>query len=412
MKKNIALLLALVMMLGLASAAVAEEKVTLNVWHRWSGSTEALVQEIVDAFSAANPDVEVVVTAKAGEYFELLQSMIADAAAGNTLPDVFIGGYAMLNYIASEMNVVPVNELAPSEEALNEVYGRYQDGMLNVAAFKDTQVGLPFALSTMVMWVNMDIWANAGLTEADIPTTYEDMTKCLEQIVEKTGKNGACLATNDNWIDQVLSMSRGGSIITDDLEGITFNNEAVIATMTWWQDLYNRGLSPKSTYTEMATMFYAGDVAVYNASVMNESTFIEYCNFPFKAFPLPTFDGYDKKLPVGGSALISFTQDPAKYEYTWRLMDFMSSDESMVIWAKSGYVCPTKTDVPVSENQQVAVDQLPVAGQYLCWPGGSVGLEIDSIWTNARNSILMDGLDVAESLAAVDEECRTLLENA
>ena len=352
------------------------------------------------------------VTAKVGEYFELLQSMIADAAAGNTLPDVFIGGYAMLNYIASEMNVVTVDKLAPDEEALKRVYGRYTDTILGASAFKGEQIGLPYALSNMVMWVNMDIWHQAGLTEADIPTTYEQLTRCLERVVEKTGKNGACLATNDNWIDQVLSMSHGGSIITEDLDHVSFDNDAVVGAMSWWQDLYNRGLSPKCTYTEMATMFYAGDVAVYCATVMNESTFNEYCNFNWRAWPMPAFEGYEKRLPVGGSALISFTQDPARYEAAWRLMDFMTSEEAMQIWVKTGYVCPTDAAVEVTPNQQVCLDQFPCCSNYLCWPGGSVGLEIDSIWTNTRNAILWDGLDVAATLAACDAECNALLDNA
>ncbi|MDO4548645.1 MAG: extracellular solute-binding protein [Clostridia bacterium] len=412
MRKFLCVLLALVFTLAASVSATAEEQVTLNLWHRWGGTNEALVAEIVEAFEAANPDVNVEITAKAGEYFELLQSMIADAAAGNPLPDVFIGGYAMLNYIAGEMNVVTVDQIAPSQEALDEVYSRYSENILGVSAYKGQQIGLPFALSNMVMWVNMDIWVEAGLTEEDIPETYEDLTKCLEQVVETTGKNGACLATNDNWIDQVLSMSRGGSIMTDDLEGVSFNNEAVIGTMTWWQDLYNRNLAPKCTYTEMATMFYSGDVAVYCASIMNESTFREYCSFDWRAWPMPTFEGYEKQLPVGGSALISFTQDPSMYEYTWRLMDYMTDDEAMGIWTKTGYICPTDADVEVSQSQQVSIDQLACCGNYLCWPGGSIGLEIDSIWANTRNSILHDGLDVAQALAAVDEECNMLLENA
>ena len=411
MKKLITILLVIVMLTSLALSASAEQpKEKLLLWHRWSGTLEELVAECVDAFEAANPDIEVEIVSKTGEYFNMLQSMIADAAAGNQSPDIFIGGYAMANYIATEMNLVTPDQLAPSEEALQEIYGQFDDNILKVAAFKDTQVGLPFALSTMVMWVNMDIWNDAGLTEEDIPTTYEDLTKCLEQVVEKTGKNGACLATNDNWIDQQLSMSHGGSIITDDLDHISFANDAVIQEMTWWQDLYNRGLSPKCTYTEMTTMFYSGDVAVYCATCMNEANFKEYCQFNYKAFPLPSFEGYEKKLAVGGSSLISFTQDPERYENVWKLMTFLVSDEAMAIWMKSGYLCPTHTQFEYSQSQQVAADQLPVASNYLCWPGGAAGLEIDSIWTNTRNSILHDGLPVEETLQAVEEECNDLLD--
>lgn len=411
MKKLFTLILALMLLLPVLPAA-AEQPVKLNLWHRWGGNNEALVTEVVNMFRAEHPEIEVEITAKAGEYYELLQSMIADAAAGNEVPDIFVGGYAMLNYIATEMNPVMVDKLAPSEEALAALYDRFSDGILEVAAYKGEQVGVPYALSNMVMWVNMDIWAEAGLTEADIPTTYEDLTKCLEQIVEKTGKNGACLATNDNWIDQVLSMSHGGSIITDDLDSISFANDAVTGALTWWQDLYARGLSPKATYTEMATMFYSGNVGVYCATIMNEGTFRQYCDFNWKAWPMPTFEGYEKKLPVGGAALISFTKDESKYGAVWTLMDYMTSDKAMAKFVETGYVCPTKADVPVTANQEVVYGQFPVCGNYLCWPGGSVGLEIDAMWTSTRNAILWDNLDVAEALAALEEECLMMLENA
>ena len=45
-----------------------------------------------------------------------------------------------------------------------------------------------------------------------------------------------------------------------------------------------------------------------------------------------------------------------------------------------------------------------------CWPGGSIGMEIDRMWINARNEILWEGADVNETLSALEEECNTMLE--
>ena len=53
------------MMLALSSvfAGGDSEKesgpITLQVWHRWSGDSEARLNEIVDNFEAANPDIKV-----------------------------------------------------------------------------------------------------------------------------------------------------------------------------------------------------------------------------------------------------------------------------------------------------------------------------------------------------------------
>lgn len=413
MKKLMAILIAMTLILSCFCMANAEEKTTISVWHRWGGNNEAYLNEVLASFEEAYPQYDIEITAKAGEYFELLQSMIAEAAAGNELPDIFIGGYAMLNYIANEMTPTTIDKLAPNEEALNKVLSRFAPNILEVAAYDGIQVGLPYALSNMVMWVNMDVWAEAGLTEEDIPKTYEDMSECLEKVVTNTEAEGAVLAINDNWIDQVLTLSHGGSIMADDGEHISFANDAVIGALTWWQNEHKLGHMPTATAAEMATMFYSGDVAIYCATVMNESTFREHCEFDWRAWPLPTFEGYEKKLPVGGSALISFTSDDAKKEAVWTLMDFMTDAPALNIWVQTGYVCPTDAEVPVTENQQVTYDQMPVCGPYLPWPGGSVGLEIDAMWANTRNQIIWEtDTDVVETLTALDEECNAMLDNA
>ena len=117
MKKVLSLVLTLCLMLTMCFAAVgeAEEPVTINLWHRWSSSTEQALLNVIAGFEATHPNIHVEVTAKSGEYFALLQSMIADAAAGNDLPDVFVGGYNLLNYIATELKPTAVDQLAPSQ---------------------------------------------------------------------------------------------------------------------------------------------------------------------------------------------------------------------------------------------------------------------------------------------------------
>lgn len=104
-------------------------------------------------FRAANPNIEVNVTAKSGEYFELLQAMIADAAAGNPLPDVFVGGYNLLNYIATELKPTPVEELSPSTEELNAFLGRFKDGMMELAQYDGKQTGTLASLPVIIVYL-------------------------------------------------------------------------------------------------------------------------------------------------------------------------------------------------------------------------------------------------------------------
>ena len=415
MKKILSLCIALaILMTVLAVPAMAESKKTISVWHRWSGGTEAALLEVIDMYRAAHPDVDVQVTAKSGEYFELLQSMIADAAAGNPLPDVFIGGYNLLNYIASELKPVVLEDLAPSEDALKALYGRFGEGMLDLSVYDGKQIGLPYALSVMVLYCNMDVFAEAGLTEADIPTTWEQAAEVAKVITEKTGKIGMQIHNmQDAWADQALIFSNEGVMLNEDKTRTAFDNENTVAAIKTWQQFYQDGTSTSLAYNEIQSTFIAGNVGMYASSIMAVNTIIDQSPFTVKVAKTPAFEGKKLQLPSGGAALISFTRDSAAYDTVWSFIDYLADEEAMKVWAaKSGYVCPTNADVEISESMQVAYDSLGNSCAWECWPGGSVGLEIDSMWINTRNEILWEGKDVAETLAALSEECNMMLENA
>jgi len=65
----------------------------------------------------------------------------------------------------------------------------------------------------------------------------------------------------------------------------------------------------------------------------------------------------------------------------------------------------------VIDGQEAAYAQMQYNAPYAYMPGGSVGLEIDSLWLNVRNNILYDGADVVQTLTNFENECNMMLEN-
>jgi multiple sugar transport system substrate-binding protein len=411
MRRLSVLLLVLAMTLSLALPVSAEEQVTLNLWHRWSGTNETILNDCVALFESENPGIKVDVTAKAGEYFELLQSMIADAAAGNEKPDVFVAGYNLLNYIATELNPVSVDQLAPDEAALSELYGRFAPEMLALSNVDGTQIGLPLAVSNMVMYCNMDIFKEAGLTEADIPTTWEEMLAVCETIKNNTSHYGIAIQLPDNWGDQALVFSAGGELLNSEKDRVDFTNDGCIKALNMWQTLYQLGYSPVATDTEQTANFSAGDIAMICTTIMKINTFGDYATFDLKIAECPGFEGLTKQLPAGGAAMISFSPDDARQAAAYKFMDFMTTQVGMELFTKTGYLCVTTDEVPMVPGQEAAYAQTQYARPWECWPGGSIGLEIDSRWLTTRNAILMENVDVVGALTALEEECNMMLEN-
>ena len=410
MKKIVSFVLVLMLGLSCLSFAAAEEPTTITLWHRWGGANEKILNQCVQEFMAENPDIKVDVIAKPGIYFDLLQSMIADAAAGNEKPDIFVGSYNLLNYIAEELVPTTVDELAPSKEAVAELYGRFTPEMLALAQYDGEQIGLPLAVSNMVMYCNMDIFEAAGLTRDDIPTTYEQAMEVAQTIKDKTGKYAFFMQLPDNWADQAIIFSAGGELLSEDKTHVDFTNEGIIHAIQTWQDMYNKGFAPVCTNNEGVAMFNSGDVAMFQTSIMSIHAYEEYVPNMEVAQCLG-FEGKTKQLPAGGAAMISFATKDARKAAAYRFFDFMTSQKGMEMFTTTGYLCVTKAEVPVTPGQEAAYAQTQYARAWECWPGGSAGLEIDARWISVRSSILMENKDVAATLKALNDECNMLLDN-
>jgi ABC-type glycerol-3-phosphate transport system substrate-binding protein len=415
MKLKVLFVLVLALMLtGLAFAGGGQQAdskgpVTLALWHRWSGLNENTLNEVTGAFMAKNPDIKVETSQQGGQYIELLQKMIADIAAGNPSPELFVGGYNLIDFIHSEMTPVLINNLAPSPDMYKELAGRYQSNLFKLGEIGGEQIGVPFGLSTCVMYYNEDIFKSIGLSSADVPKTWEDVVRVGTLIKEKTGKYAIGVQIEDNWADMYLVYSNGGRLITQDGKKVVFTDPQTVETFKMWQSLHQHGLSPISTDAEIMNSFVAGNIGMYVTTIMRLDAIENQSKFSVKVAEFPAFGTKQKKLPVGGSAIISFTQDKSKYNAIWKFMDFAASQEGMRIFTKTGYVCPIKADVPVRPGQDVAYKQFEFLAPYPNWPGGHAGLEIDRLYLNKRTEIIHGNLDIQRTLEQLMTDCNRLL---
>lgn len=414
MKKAITLIMIIIILMCLPAFAGGgkedlDSMTKLTLWHRWSGDNNKYLQEVVDAFIAKNPNIEIEVIAKPGEYMELLQSMIADLAAGNTPPDMFVGGYNLLEYIASELNPNELQAMAPSPDVYNEFKQRFESAVFDITNVGGKQIGSPFALSNIIMYVNYDIFKAAGLSEADIPKTWDDVFRVGHIIKEKTGKYMVGIQLPDTWADAALIYSAGGTLKTADGKLTDFTNEGIIKALSMWQKLYNEGLIPICTDAELQADFSAGNIAMLGTTIMKVNGIKSEARFDLRTAQFPSFSGHEKKLPAGGAAIISFSKSKAQKDAVWRFMDFAASKEGMEIFTKTGYLSVTKAEVPKTSYQEPAYAQQKYAFTWPCWPGGSAGLEIERMYLNARTRIVMENLPVEKTLIDLELSSNALI---
>jgi ABC-type glycerol-3-phosphate transport system substrate-binding protein len=394
---------------GGGQQADSKGPVTLALWHRWSGLNENTLNEVTGAFMAKNPDIKVETSHQGGEYDELLQKMIADTAAGNPSPELFVGGYNFMNYVHDELNPVLVNNLAPGADAYREMANRYQTNIFKLGEVAGDQIGLPYALSTCVMYYNEDIFKAAGLGEADVPKTWEDIIKIGPIIKQKTGKFAIAITIVDNWADLSIIYCNGGKTVSDDGKKMAFNDPNSVEAIKMWQNLHQLGLAPVSTNAEIMNSFAAGNIAMYVTTIMVIDSLESQAKFSLRVTDFPAFGTKRRVLATGGSAIISFAKDKSKYNAIWKFLDFAASQEGMTIFTKTGYICPIKAEVPIRRGQEVAYRQFEFAVPWTNWPGGPTSLEIQRLYINKRNEIIHGNLDVQRTLDQLAADCNKLL---
>ena len=296
----------------------ADQVVEVAVWHRWFGAFGGHISGMLQEFDEQHPNIKVVETAVPGEYIELLQKMAASLAAGEDLPSILIGGYALLNYVADELNPVVIDEKNFGAEA-KEVLDRYYDSTRKLAVYKNKQVGLPFALSNPVMYYNADLFKASGLDPASPPKTWDQVAAQSKTIKQATGKYPLFIQNIDNWLDQALIFSNGGRFLTPDETKVAFNNPEAIEVYEMWSGFVRDGLHPKMTWKEAQASFTGGDIAIQTTTIGFLSRYTEEARFDLRVSHLPSFGDKPVGVPCGGAALHILNREEKNKNAAWEL---------------------------------------------------------------------------------------------
>lgn len=389
------------------SPAASASKVEIEVWHRWSGRIQEALVSLLRDFEKKQPNVAVKEVGHPGEYIDLIQKMMANRAAGKQPPDLFVGGYNLLPYVATALKPIPIDRVGGREA--QEVYKRYEPSILKLGAVDGQQMGLPFALSNIVLYYNMDLFREAGLDPNSPPKTWNDVFTLGKTIKEKTGKHPVAIQKIDNWPDQALIFSNGGKLLSDDRKCVAVNNPQAVEVYEMWARLHKEGLAPKATDEEVTASFTGGSIAMFATTIFRLSSFREQSRFELGVGPFPAFEGKRKALPGGGAAIMIFARYTAKQEAAWSLAKFLTSEEAMRPWTKLGYVPVIKGRFPMARGQEVANAQIRYFVPWLAWPGAAKGLEIDRMFLDRRTKIIYGDLDAREGLKELADAANALL---
>jgi len=405
----------------IAGSTRRAEPVTIEYWHI---NTESFggpaVQELVQRFQAANPDIAVREQFQPRVYTGLLENLQAALAAGAP-PDLAQIGYLYLDYVTDNFPFVPIDDLAAG--GTPDFLTGFPANILALGQRDGRQVGMPYAISNPLVYYNADLFRQAGLDPDAPPTTWDAWREAAGPIKERTGRPALYVRTiDDNWTTQALIESNGGEVLAcrDGRAVAAFGEPPAVAAVQMWADLIGDGLALNALEDAGNPAFLGQSVAAILTTIANRDSFERQAGFELRAAPFPSFGEQPPRLPAGGNNLFVFSNDEAKRRATWRFVEYLQSPEGLTIWTKgTGYLPPRAgvaedprylggflRDNPI---QAVAVAQTPLVVPWTSFPGPN-GLQASQALFNATQRALGDRAVVGQALGEAAAEVDALIE--
>ena len=253
--------LAAVLLAGLMVPAAAQDKVQVDFWQRqFEDYQQEWFQKEVDAFNAAQDQIEVVYTVVPGDAWDA--KLVAAQAAGLT-PDVMT-----INYSAIKPGVVD---------------GRYAnlDGLMSPEAIADIEpwvdsfvtgpdgsghYGYPMLVEpSTVLFYRKSLFEAAGLDPASPPSSWDELIDAARALTtdEMYGMNIAQTAGDLGWSSWGLQYDAAGYLpITDDWSEGRATDPAYKELAQFYTTLYQEQLMPQEATYPYADCSFFGEGTV------------------------------------------------------------------------------------------------------------------------------------------------------
>ena len=272
MKKLVALVLAAVMLLSLASAF--GETITMWCIATESDANRPAYEAAIAAVEAANPGLEIKWEAFENQSYKTkIKTAMADPS---TLPDIFFTwAGAFCGDFAAQGNVYCLEDAYKEyAEALPAVM--LQNASYDVDGNGAKPYAVPLTMNIVTLFANMDLLAVAGWDK--VPTTYDELIACCDDLVAAGivpfGCSGGETWCVTEYLEPVIEKTIGYEKLNAIFAGNESWNDADIAkAVDIFQEMVKKGYFDPNALAlgndQVKANFIAGDYAFYQNGSWN-----------------------------------------------------------------------------------------------------------------------------------------------
>lgn len=296
-----------------------------------SGPAETKAVTAAAAAFTKQTGIKVTVTAA-----QNLTQQLAQGFAANSAPDVFY-----LDPVSFQSYAKKGALYAYADQVSNP--SDFYPALKAAFTYNNTFTCVPKDWSTLGLAINESDWTAAGLTDADIPTTWSQ----LETVAKKLstgGRTGLVLAPDHTGVDDFIYQN-GGTLLSDDKKSAAFDSSQNVQAVSFVKTLLTSGAAK---FPAALSAGWNGEAFGANKAAMTivgnwlvGTMSSDYPSVKYKVVPLPSG-------PSGKQATLSFTNcwgipaSDTKRDEAVKLVDYLSSAGQQMTFAKEFGVMPSR----------------------------------------------------------------------
>ena len=345
------IVISLLVLILLSSCGGKDASVSVEYWTHEDSSRRELETSLIERFEEENPDIDVVRIEY--ESAELLDMIVSAFAAGDgpdlfnlpseEIPDLLTGG------VLSEIDLK-----AAGYESEANLLDEYIDGAFDTVTTAEGIYGLPLEYTNWCLYINRNLFREAGLNPDNPPSTWEEVMAVSEILSER---DGSVLIQRGfdfrypYYLSFFVPMVRqlGGELFSPD-GGAIYNDEAwekALSFMQEWGPLGRNLGSP--TYENARTLFNSEGIAMCLSGLYQESR-LESQNPAFfssgewAVAPFPVFEDAVRDVsasPYFHYFMVNDSSDSPTKNAAWRLAAYFA-DHAEEYLSEIGLIMPLK----------------------------------------------------------------------
>ena len=211
----------------------SDDALTVLIGSSGDAETKAVTDAVAAWSTDSGTDAKVTVAS------DLVQQLSQGFSSGKPADVFYLSTDALAGYAANGSLLPYGDQLANKDD--------FYPSLVSSFTYDDQFYCAPKDFSTLALEINTDLWSEAGLTDADIPTTWEEL-----EAVSKTLTTGdrVGLAIGGEYARVGAFMTQaGGNLMNDDSTEATANSTENVEALTFVQKMLDEG-----------TLKYASDV--------------------------------------------------------------------------------------------------------------------------------------------------------